>query len=74
MWEKDGLNGDICSVLLILLLQPGQVKRITCSPPFLVLIRLLEGKREHTQTALTELPSQQRMRHTKVAAELQEEL
>lgn len=33
MWEKNGLNGDICSVLLISLLQPGQVKGITCSPP-----------------------------------------
>lgn len=35
MWEKNGLNGDICSVLLISLLQPGRVKRITCSPPCL---------------------------------------
>ncbi|KAM7323772.1 hypothetical protein ACRRTK_017878 [Alexandromys fortis] len=25
MWEKSGLNGDICSLLLILLVQPGQV-------------------------------------------------
>lgn len=33
MWEKNGLNGDICSVLLISLLQPSQVKGITCSPP-----------------------------------------
>lgn len=33
MWEKNGLNGDICSVLLISLLQPGQVKGITCLPP-----------------------------------------
>ncbi|EHB14707.1 Transcription factor Sp8 [Heterocephalus glaber] len=27
MWEKNGLNGDICSVLLILLLQPASLRR-----------------------------------------------